>query len=102
VTVNFQNHSKYDRHGSMVLPWANMQPSFLRKWDEPSMLRALLAKHPLVSRSPAPWSEIVYACELLCFKGFVLVLAQVLRTTPFVFANLWRRRTATVMRLFRG
>jgi hypothetical protein len=58
----FQNHSKYDRHGTMVLPWANMQPSFLSKWDEPSMLRALLAKHPLVSRSPAPWTERNCVC----------------------------------------
>jgi hypothetical protein len=47
-------------------------------------------------------SEIVYACELLCFKGVAvsLVLAQVLRSE--FFANLWRRRTVTVMRLLRG
>ena len=34
-----------------------MHSSFLNKWDEPSMLHELLAKHPLISSSPAPRSK---------------------------------------------
>ena len=47
-----------------------MQSSFLNKWDEPSMLHELLAKHPQVSSSPAPRSKPKLMLVPVNFVGF--------------------------------